>query len=250
MNEKILIFDLETFPNIAYVWGKYDQNVIRFRQEGCIASFVAKWVGDPRIISKGLPNYSGYRPGSYNDKAIVSELWDLMDEADAVVAHNGKSFDVKVAQGRFIVHGLVPPSPFKVIDTKLEMRRVARLNSNKLDDIGALLNLGKKIKTNFDLWEGCIRGDAEAWAEMLRYNVQDVKLLEKVYLRLRPWMDSHPNMAFDANRPACPHCGAKHINYHGNHMTPTSAYRRFQCQECGGWGRDVRRNEKTGVRAL
>ena len=114
---KILLFDVETFPNQAFVWGKYQQDVIRYIRQTCMATFVAKWLGEKRIISKALPHYAGYLPGSYDDKALVKDLWKLMDEADAVVAHNGIDFDVKVANARFLAHGFGPPSPYKSIDT-------------------------------------------------------------------------------------------------------------------------------------
>src|SRR6185369_15639239 len=128
------------------------------------------------VFSKALPDYTGYKPRSYDDKKLVLDLWKLLDEADIVVAHNGRSFDVKVCKGRFIYHGLQPPSPFKQVDTKELAKKVARFNSNKLDDLSSLLFNQKKIKTDFDLWEGCINGDPKAWADMVRYNEKDVVL--------------------------------------------------------------------------
>ena len=151
---KILVLDIETLPNQGYTWGRWDQNVIRFTQESCIATFVSKWLGNPKIISKALPDYTGYTAGSYDDKALVADLWNLFDEADVVIAHNGDSFDIKVATGRFILHGMKPPSPFKTIDTKKMVKEVARYNSNSLDDLCGLLDLGHKIHTDFDLWAG------------------------------------------------------------------------------------------------
>lgn len=35
----------------------------------------------------------------------------------------------------------------------------------------------------------------EAFEEMLEYNVQDVVVLEQLYLRLRHWSKTHPNIA-------------------------------------------------------
>ena len=241
---KILLFDVETFPNVAYVWGKYQQDVIRFKQQTCVATFVAKWLGEKRVIAKALPHYAGYLPGSYDDKALVRDLWKLIDEADVLVAHNGIDFDVKVVNARFLAHGFGPPSPYKIVDTKREMKKVARVNSNRLDDLGEYFNFGRKIKTDFDLWQGCIDGKMAAWRTMLRYNVKDVILLEKLYLRLRPWMKTHPNCGVDA---ACPKCGSKHIQLRGLGMSSTVTYRRFQCQDCGGWGRFIKSEKRINV---
>ena len=233
---KIMFLDIETFPNIGYIWGKWEQSVIRYTQQSCIATFVAKWLGDKKIISKSLPDYPGYVAGSYDDKAIVADLWKLFDEADVIIAHNGNQFDVKVVVGRFLIHNLQPTSPFKTVDTKLVVKEVARFNSNSLDDLCSLLGLGKKLKTDFDLWEGCIKGDMTQWNKMVKYNRMDVLLLEKLYLRLLPFAKTHPNLTF-WTRGKCPKCGGHNIQYRGMARCITRQYRRFVCTDCGSWGR-------------
>jgi DNA polymerase elongation subunit (family B) len=236
---RILILDIETFPNIGYIWGKYDQNVIRYTQEKCIATFAAKWLGEKKIISRALPDYAGYKPGSYDDKKITKDLWDLFDQADVIVAHNGDDFDIKYCQARFIFHGMLPPSPIKSVDTKKVAKRAANFNSNKLDDLGQLLGLGRKLKTDFDLWEGCIKGERKFWRQMVEYNEYDVVVLEKLYLRLLPWVKNHPNFTAISGG-MCPKCNSQRIQWRGVQIATTRTYNRFQCQDCGGWGRTVR----------
>jgi hypothetical protein len=241
---KILFLDIETFPNIGYVWGKYDQNVIRYTQQSAVCTFVAKWLGSSKIISKALPDYEGYTAGSYDDKAIVADLWKLFDEADVIVAHNGDQFDIKVVVGRFILHNMTPPSPFKTVDTKKVTKEVARYNSNSLDDLCSLLGFGHKIKTDFDLWEGCINGDMKSWNKMLKYNKLDVLLLEKLYLKLLPFAKTHPNLTF-WTRGECPKCGGHDVQYRGVQRCITRQYQRFQCNTCGSWGR-VAKSDNSG----
>lgn len=236
---RILLLDLETFPNLSWTWGKYDQNVIRFKQQTCLATYAAKWLGGSEVFAKALPDFKGYRPGSYNDAKLVKDLWLLINEADIVVTHNGDQFDIKVFQARFIFHGLKPPKPFKTVDTKKAVKRVARFNSNKLDDLCSLLEHEKKIKTDFDLWEGCINGDPASWALMVKYNKKDILLLEKLYLRLRPWISNHPNFTV-VNRSTCPKCNSRNVTYRGFAITQSRRYRRFQCNDCAGWGRSVK----------
>ena len=78
---------------------------------------------------------------------------------------------------RFLYHKLPPPSPFKSIDTVKVARRYFNMNSNKLDDIGRYLGLGRKVvHTGWDLWKRCFNGDRSAWQEMISYNTQDVVL--------------------------------------------------------------------------
>lgn len=233
---KILFVDIETFPNIAYVWGKYDQNVIDYLQQFCVATFAARWNDGP-VFAKALPDYKGYKPGSYDDKAIVEDLWKLFDEADIIVAHNGDDFDVRMVRGRFLVHDMKPTAPFKTIDTKKAAKKVGRFNSNALNDLGQLLFGQKKIKTDFDLWKGCINGDKKSWDMMVKYNKQDVVLLATLYYRLRPFMPEHPNFGLFSQEVVCPKCGSKDIQWRGYARAITRVYRRFQCQKCGGWSR-------------
>lgn len=235
---RILILDIETFPNIAYVWAKYQQNVIRYVQQSCIATYAAKWLGGKEIVVRGLDDFEGYKPKSYDDSKLVKELWQLFEEADLIVAHNGDEFDIKVVQARFAFHKMKPPSPFKTVDTKKATKKVFRLNSNKMDDIGDQYGLGRKIKTDFDLWEGCINGDPIQWAKMKKYNRHDVVMQERLYLMLLPWVDNHPN--FTNGEVACPKCGSTRIQWRGIQRAVTRSYRRFQCQKCGGWGRSVK----------
>lgn len=235
---RILFLDIETFPNIAYVWGKYQQNVIRYVQQSCIATFSAKWQGESKILSRGLDDYAGYKPKSYDDSKLVKDLWKLFDEADIIVAHNGDDFDIKMCQGRFSFYGLKPPTPFKTVDTKKATKKVFRFNSNKMDDISELLDLGRKIKTDFDLWEGCINGDPVQWAKMKKYNDHDVVMLERLYNRLLPWVDNHPN--FTDGQHACPKCGSFDVQRRGTQRAVTRSYTRYQCQKCGGWFRSVK----------
>lgn len=236
---KILFLDIETFPNLAWTWGKYDQNVLAFEKETCIAAFAAKWGNGP-VFARALPDYEGYEPRSYDDSKLVAELHRLVSEADIIVAHNGADFDIRVMNGRFIAHKMPPPPPYKVVDTKRAVKRVARFNSNKLDDLSKQLEGSRKLKTDFDLWLGCINGDPKAWAKMVRYNKRDVLLLEKLYLRIRPWINNHPNVTLLAKDAKCPKCGSRHIQWRGSTVAQTRIYARFQCQKCGGWGRAVK----------
>lgn len=243
---RILFIDVETLPNVAWTWGKYQQNVLGFERQSCIATVAAKWLGRP-VFSRALPDYRGYSSGSYNDVEIVKDIWGLLDKSDIAVAHNGKQFDFKVISGRFIVHGLPPPSPYKIVDTKLMAKRIARYNSNKLDDLGDIMGVGRKIETHFNLWKGCMDGDPRAWRRMVRYNKQDVILLEKVYLRLRAYDTMHPNLALYAGHAACPKCGSKRLRSNGYRFASTRRYKRLLCLDCGGWARETHTNGSVTV---
>lgn len=235
---KILLFDIETAPNLAYVWAHYEQNVLSHVRERYVLSFAAKWLGEKEIIVKALPDYKGYKPHTDCDASLMKDLWDLFDQADVIVGHNLDRFDIKRSNARFIKHGLGPPQTYKTIDTRKQARKHFDFNSNKLDDLGNFLGVGRKVKhTGFDLWLQCMAGDEAGWKVMRKYNKQDVLLLERVYLELRPWMEAHPNLNVIMNRETgCPKCGSKKIYQRGYRPTNTGRTPRFKCEDCGGWG--------------
>lgn len=236
MNSKILLIDIETCPNLAWVWGFYEQTVLAIEKEWHILSFSAKWFGG-KSITKGLIDYPLYKKDKDNDKELVRDIWNLFNEADIIIAQNGDEFDIKKVNTRLIKHGFTPPAPYKTIDTLKISRKNFAFSSNRLDDIGEFLGIGRKIETTKKLWFDCMNGNARAWKLMKRYNKNDVILLEKAYLLLRPWHKQHPNLGIYETELVCPKCGSDNIHLRGFVRNTTSLYRRFQCQSCGGWGR-------------
>ena len=189
-------------------------------------------------ITKGLPDYPGYKKGSEDDRKLVKELWHLLDKAEIVIAQNGDAFDLKKINTRFAYYGMPPPSPYRTVDTLKVARRYFAFNSNKLDYLGEYLGLGRKIKhEGFELWKRCIDGDLKAWKQMKAYNRQDVVLLEKVYLHLLPWIKNHPNLDNYSDTTVCPKCGSKELQRRGYQFNQTTKYARIQCKNCGGWSR-------------
>lgn len=227
MEIKTLLFDIETTPNLAYVWAKYQQDVIAYKQEKELLCFAYKWLGEKKVKS--------FSAQELTQRQLVKKLHSLFDEADIVIAHNGDSFDVKNANAFFLHEKLKPPSPYKTYDTKKAAKAKFRFNSNKLDDLGEYLGLGRKINTGgFELWLGCMRNDPKAWEKMIQYNKQDIVLLEKVYLLLRPWTDTHP---FVNTEPLskCPVCSSDNIHNRGFTLARNFRTQKIQCQDCGKW---------------
>jgi RNase_H superfamily len=237
---RVLLWDIENSPNLAWVWGKYDQDVVKFEQEWHLLSVAWKWRGEKKTHVLGLDDFpSAYRKDPTDDYYLAWEAHQLLDEADVVIAHNGDRFDTRKTQARLLIHGFDPPSPFRSVDTLKVAKQHFMFNSNKLGDLGETLGLGEKVDTGgFKLWLGCMRGDPKAWALMKKYNRQDVVLLEKVYERMLPWINNHPNMALIGDRPeSCPKCfseaGMIIRGYHKYHGVTKA--RVFQCRGCGGY---------------
>jgi DNA polymerase elongation subunit (family B) len=228
---KILFYDIETAPNTAYVWGKYEQNVLSYVKERELLSFAYKWQGSSEVICLT-------REGKSSDRSLVKKLHALLSKADVVVAHNGDEFDAKIAKARMIYHDLAPLRSLCSVDTKKAAKSYFKFNGNGLNDLGQFLKLGKKMThQGFDLWLGCMANDPKAWKTMVRYNKQDVILLEKVYNRLLPWIENQPSVSIllRGDRSACPSCNSLKVKKEGIKVLHSSYRQRMACKACGYW---------------
>lgn len=189
MKKRKLLIDIETFPNEGYAWGKWEQNIIDYTNHWYVMCVGVQWYGEPGGVHViAAPDLPGYTVGSTDDSRIIWEIRELLNEADVVIAHNAKDFDVRKIFTRMIQHRMDPPSTFKVIDTLKEARKFG-FNSSKLDDISRDMGLGRKLAHNgFPVWLGCHNGDPAAWDVMKKYNKRDVVLLRKWTDIVKPWI--------------------------------------------------------------
>jgi DNA polymerase III epsilon subunit-like protein len=233
---KILLLDIECAPTCAYVWGRWDNNVSQKQvvHEGYLLTYSAKWLGASTIVSNRIVEAG-------DDEQLVRELAELMNQADLVVAHNAQKFDIPLIKTRMVALGMTPPSPSKIVDTLRIAKAEFRFPSNSLDSIAAYLGLPRKMShSGFELWTRCMAMEEEAFNEMLEYNVQDVVVLEEVYMRLRHWSKTHPNVALytPAGKPRCVCCGSEDLTtIEKKYFTGTSEYNVLKCNSCGKMNR-------------
>lgn len=237
---KILLYDTETSPNIIAAWGVFEQDALEVIKPRQIIVFSWKWLGDkgsPQVLA--LPSFPGYGRDKDCNRELIKRLHGLFEQADIVVGHNARKFDDKRANTDFIKHGLPPPPPHKVVDTLEVARKYFGFNRNSLKALAEELKCGAKLETGgYSLWKRCADGDMSAWRKMMKYCQGDVSVLEKIYIKLRPWMNNHPALKVreDGNRnPPCPMCHKRRLQSRGAHITRKGRTPRVQCGSCGHW---------------
>lgn len=235
---RILFWDLETAQNLVAVFQLAHNDWIdpsAIVRERYIISGSWKWAGEPKVSSVSvLDDPKRYAKDPYDDEYVVKALHKVLSSADVIIGHNSDSFDKRYLDTRALVHGLTPLPPIISIDTYKVAKSKLLLNSNKLDYLGSLLKVGRKIKTTPGLWMRVLQGDKKAIKEMVVYNKQDVLLLEKVFLKLRPYCSSHVNRELFGG-VGCPRCGSTKIQSRGTHKAISRVYRRWHCTTCSGW---------------
>lgn len=235
---KVLVYDIETAPLLGYVWGLWENNVSlnQIHSDWHVLSWSAKWLDDPAekimyMDQRGAKNIE-------DDTKILKAIWDLLDEADIVITQNGKSFDQKKLNARFILKGFQPPSSYRHIDTKQIASKHFKFTSNKLEYMtDKLCTKYKKLKhakfAGFEMWRECLADNLEAWKEMEVYNKHDVLALEELYHKLIPWDDSiNFNLYHDSTDHVCK-CGSTTFIKNGFYYTSAGKYQKHKCKHCG-----------------
>ena len=231
-----LLLDVECAPKLAYVWGMWKQNV----SQDMLLEHSYLMSASVKILGSATTHYCEVR--TEDDYRLTNWLIEWLDNADYVVAHNGRKFDIPLIKARALINGIEPPSPFKVIDTLEIARKEFLFTRNSLENLAIQLNCNlHKLKdrkfSGFSLWKECMEGNEEAWAEMKKYNIMDVDVLEEVYLKLRAWDSRHPNINVedDETTTRCPKCSSDKLERRGFYTTNVGKYQRYQCRSCGGW---------------
>lgn len=235
---KILLLDIETSPNTAFVWSLFKETIplARLIESSEVMCWSAKWLGESTIMHDSV-----FRS---KPQEMLAKIHLLLDTADVVVHYNGQQFDIPCLNKEFLLFGMKPPAPYKQIDLLKTVRSQFKFTSNKLDYVVHKLRLGEKLETTFQLWVDCMNRDPIAWEYMEKYNKHDVEILERLYRVLQPWVVSHPNRTLytDNLDIMCPTCGSKHHTCEGYAYTTAGKYQRYRCKDCGKWYRG-RKNE-------
>lgn len=242
LTPKILLFDIETLPIEAYVWGLWDNNVAlnQIKQDWTVLSWSAKWLEDSpkKMMYADVRKEKNVR----NDKNILLKMWKLLDEAEVVITQNGVKFDSKKLNARFAIHDIPPPSPYKHIDTLKIAKNHFAFTSNKLEYMAQALGVKyKKLKPKkfpgFEMWSACLNKNIEAFNEMQRYNNYDVLALQCVYERLIVWDNTINFNVFNPEVKVCS-CGSKEFKENGYDYQKLGKFKRYKCKKCGKHYRD------------
>jgi hypothetical protein len=243
---KILLLDIETLPMEVYAFSPYTEYITSDKviKDWSISCWAAKWLFESEIMGEVV---GGGDAIARRDDAILGNVWRLMDEAQVVVWHNGKRFDERKLNARFLLNGYHRPSRYLSVDTYKVSKEVFDNTYNGLDDLGEKLGIGKKIKMHFGDWVSCAQGDERSLEKMLAYCKKDIApLLEDVYLRLLPWMSNHPNLGVysDIEQDVCRNCSSTDLRWGGEYATPTGLWEGWRCGACGAIGRGNRKEHR------
>lgn len=237
---RVLLLDLENAPSVVVAFNRFKVNISQdhvLREGGWLLSYAYKWQGENEIFGNVLTPDEALNA---DDSGLLMELWELVEQADAIVYHNGLNFDLPLLKARMLVQGLPPIRKVKSIDT-LQLVKEFKLNSNKLNSLGKQLDIGSKLDhEGIQLWIKCMEGDSEALQHILSYNKVDIELLEEVYNTIKPYSTRHPNLAVHfGDTKRCNICCSANVEPTGNTVTTNlSVFSEYVCNDCGARFKD------------
>ena len=217
---KTLIFDIETSYNIVSTWrAGYKINIPHYSiiKERAIICVSYKWLGEKEVYSISWDN-------NQDDKFLLEQFIEVMNEADVLVAHNANKFDIKWVKTRALKHGLEMLPTYSTVDTLSLAKKHFLFNSNKLDYISKFLGHEGKLNTESGLWDDVIlKNDNTALNKMIDYCEEDVRQLEKVYNHLKQFdkPQQHAGALYEDNKQSSPISGS--INLELVKITTTPA---------------------------
>ena len=243
---RIVFFDLETLPNLYEVHkvipglSSWPGKTLK-AQINSIICCGYKVLGENKTHCLNAWDFSRWEKDINDDYTLLKEIVKIMKTADAIVTHNGKRFDWKFFQTRLLLKGLDPMHDIPYIDTCQLAKRNITMDRNSLNTLGEHLVGDTKLENGgWDLWQRIQFEDNKADRDLMeKYCKQDVDLLEKVFIKLRPFAKNIPN--YNMWRPGqtkiCPSCGSTRLKHNGYRNTKTMSYKRLRCMDCGSSSR-------------
>jgi hypothetical protein len=227
-DQKVLLLDIEWRPVLAYVWRAWDENIApaQIKEDGGLLCVGAKWLGDKTVYL-----FSEWEHGHVE---MLKSIHEMMSMCDAIVTYNGDKYDLPKLDGEFVKHGLPPRPPCTSIDCLKPVQKLGYFRSS-LGYVAPFLGLGDKLEhEGFGLWKKVMDGDVSAQKRMAKYCQQDVNLLERLYLKIRSYIKTHPHMG-RTGAEQCPSCGSTHAQSRGTRRTRAFKIQRLCCNSCGHW---------------
>lgn len=228
---KIIVFDVETAPMEVAAFTLYPESIghnMILKDEYIICA-CWKEVGEKKTHHAQITKAG-------NDKNVCLALRDALSGADLIVGQNIKNFDIRKLNARLIRYGITPLALVPMVDTLLELRKVAHFPSHRLDYLGKSLLGAGKLQTEPDLWLRAMKGEKKAINSMVEYCKVDVQRTEDLYLKIRPYISTHPHMGAIMGRDrvhTCPKCRSDQYKLNGIRYSPAGLKKReCQCKKC------------------
>lgn len=242
---RILVYDIEIIPDLEQakrVWPQLSPPWGGRTLKAQVSSVLCigyMFLNDKNPSVLKAWDYSRWKKNINDDYSILKDFNKILKETDCVVTHNGKNFDWKHIQTRFLHNGHDVLPKIHHADTKEILSKNLSLVNNKLDNATSFfLNKRKLDHQGWDLWVKCMEKCQKSLNKMSMYCAQDTLITRDLFNLVKPLakIPNH-NLFIIGDKNVCPNCGSTRLKSNGYRYTATSSYKRLICKDCGTWSR-------------
>lgn len=200
-----------------------------------------KFLGDKRVKLISIANTEEFKKDVTDDRGVISQFAEVMEKADYQVTWYGERFDYPYINTRALLNSQPPVPIIPHADGWRTARKKLKFQSNRLDGVSRAIPTApgakRELKTYIEgrHWVRAKAGYKDALSYVGEHCIADIRVLEKVYLALRPFSVNPPNLS-KVRHPelnGCPACGKYRIIKKGFLVTVAGRRQRFLCQDCG-----------------
>ncbi len=157
---------------------------------GIILTGALKPYGRDTMVWRG-DSYPTWDSDRANDRAIVTDIYNELKRHAVIITHYGTGFDIPYLRAKMMFYGLPQLPPMFGVDTYQIAKKNMLLARRRLETISAYLGLGVKHGVEGNLWiDASMNGSKHSMDMIVKHNVVDVELLEKLACICFPYMRS------------------------------------------------------------
>lgn len=229
---KELFFDIERGYNLDATWDKWGFSIFNIKSAS-ILCIGYKFKGGKKQLISISDNIYRFKKDPRDDSEVIAKFIKVLNEADVVIGHNSKKFDMKHIRERAAYHGMIVGA-VKQYDTYLIAKKLFKFWSNKLGDLATFLGVKAKKPSDMKWWKAVLEDhDISAMKKIDKYCLGDVDTLEGVYNRLKLFDLPAINKQIGVGKHVCPHCASLDNVKNGFAYTNVGRYQKHSCNNCG-----------------
>jgi hypothetical protein len=238
---KILFYDIETRPLLAYIWRLGEQVVYHHQLAKHGAGYDIICISYAWDDGKPAKTFHwGYR--EQDSSRVIREFDKLVKQADVTIGKNSDRFDVKHINTQRLLQNL-PPLPEWIDytdDVEKQLRKYFVFPSYSLDYVSKALELGGKVKMEFQDWIDIVEKLSEAsFRKMMEYNRKDVEDTRAIWNKIKAHVKPKLNMATFYGDFRCINCGSTELKRDGTRCRGKTKYQMFFCKTHNGYAGQV-----------
>lgn len=159
---------------------------------GFVIAACIKPATDKKIITFRIDDYKDYKKDLCNDKKLVLDIANALEDFDVICTYNGDKFDLPFMDTRLAVHGVRKRVTLvHSIDLLPIIKQKMRLHSNRLDTVASALGLSEaKTRLLPQVWQRASHGSKKDLDYIVEHCEKDVLVLEEAFKRLKIFVDT------------------------------------------------------------